>query len=695
VVLSLQEAQHPVRLAPAAGRGGKVDATPVSSSLRETEDPVRRIAWVTYLLVIGCAVGFVIGTLEALEVDAVVDTHLASAEEYFKARPYLEVPALLHRRISPSAAAEKRARFENQRKRRWAAPIPPRVIAREQRELDVMVEAARRRIDGLPARRWGLRADDRAPLSFATHLFSHAGWLHLLGNLLLLLVLGFRLEGAWGAAVFACMVSAATLGSGLGFVTQNPGYPEPLIGTTGLAAGLLGAFIVRFAGLHKQMPHAWVIPLGLLVLVLPLWFGAEWSIARGLTAETARLGQWNPSWWALTGGFGAGVLGGFVVRLLGLEGRIERAEVDAEVRRGAADPQLESALQERSAGQLDEAFHLLNGILRQHPEHLDAALALWDVANDLGRPRDAVPGLLRVIRHEVKCGDHPAALRHWLELMACNLDADADPPLLMRMAPLLREAGEREAAVQALRNALLRAGGASGTSVASRVAREASDLDPRTAEKAAWRALGSLELDLPERQELEDLLAELQPLLTTQEELDDAAAPRSFEAAAAVSAAEVAPPDSIDVDARSRDLEHLLAVPTGFDSEGLRIDVEGTNKRVRFDRIDAVSVAAVDGMGARTVIVVDLVLNWMSLTDEPLKLVRMRTDRFDPRRLVADVSDPVDAVRAFVERLLSETDATPLPDLQSARGLPLAAFKSLAAYQRDVLMVDDEEDLGV
>ena len=41
-------------------------------------------------------------------------------------------------------------------------------------------------------------------------------------------------------------------------------------------------------------------------------------------------------------------------------------------------------------------------------------------------------------------------------------------------------------------------------------------------------------------------------------------------------------------------------------------------------------------------------------------------------------------------RILDETGAIPLPDLQSVCGMPFAAFPNLRAYQRHVLMVDED-----
>jgi len=690
----------------------------MSSAAQKKTEPARRIAWVSYGLALACVAGFFFAKSATLEADAAMAGQLAKAETYFRKHPYLEPPPLLERRI-PRAESEQLSRsFHEARERRSAPPIPARIQLREQTELDQIVARAASQVDGLPTRRWGVRASEPRAAAFMMHLFFHAGWLHLLGNLLLLVLLGYFLEDVWGSAVFGCVAIAAAAGAAGMFVLQNRGFDDPLIGISGLVAGLLGAFVARFGGTRAPVPYGVPILLGGLLLVLPVWLGLDWSIARGIGGPAVEVGAWRPAAWALAGGFLTGALVSLAIRVVGIAGSGGSAEVDAKTRRGGPGTQLERAMQERSAGRLDEAFNLLSGLLRRQPEHLDASLAFWDVANDLGRPGAAASAILRVVRDEIQRGDHANAVKHWLELAECGFDGDAEPALLIRIAALLREAGERQAAARALRNALLRADGASATTVASRVAREASELDPRTAREAAWRALGSADLDIPERQRLEALLAEIEPRL---EPVDDGLSREaSFEPEAAFSDADLTPPEPevtesdpdewnappgaievpaepesrpapIEVEDGVRRLEAILAVPTGFDSEGLLIEVEGAvPKRLRFDRIEAVSVAAVDGLSTKTVIVLDLVLNWISLTAEPLKVVRLRGDRFDPRRVVTGCAEPLDALRALIQRILDESDALPLPDLQSACGMPFAAFPNLGAYQRDVLMVDED-----
>ena len=104
-------------------------------------------------------------------------------------------------------------------------------------------------------------------------------------------------------------------------------------------------------------------------------------------------------------------------------------------------------------------------------------------------------------------------------------------------------------------------------------------------------------------------------------------------------------------------------------------------------RIEAVAVAAIEGLAARPVLVIDLLLNWTDCGGGPLKIARLRSDRFDPRPLAPEAGDPVEAVRSFTAALLDASGAIALPDPDAARGRPFQRFASLEAYQRDVLGV--------
>ena len=135
-----------------------------------------------------------------------------------------------------------------------------------------------------------------------------------------------------------------------------------------------------------------------------------------------------------------------------------------------------------------------------------------------------------------------------------------------------------------------------------------------------------------------------------------------------------------------RRVKVVEAVPVELVKDALHIRVEGRGARkVPLARIEAISVVAVPKHRDKPVVLVDLAINWKAPASERMNLIRLRGDRFDPRRLAVGFESPLAALRDFVERLLRATSAEPLPDPRSARGLPFAVFPNLRSYQHVVL----------
>ncbi len=124
-------------------------------------------------------------------------------------------------------------------------------------------------------------------LTVFTSMFSHGGWMHIIGNMWFLWIFGNNVEeamGRWrylGFYLFAgVMAAAAQIG-----LSQLGSQSIPMIGASGAVAGVLGAYLVLF-------PHSRVltlVPIGLLittelpaVVVLGFWFVLE--LVRGLTS---------------------------------------------------------------------------------------------------------------------------------------------------------------------------------------------------------------------------------------------------------------------------------------------------------------------------------------------------------------------------------------------------------------------------
>lgn len=137
---------------------------------------------------------------------------------------------------------------------------------------------------------------------------------------------------------------------------------------------------------------------------------------------------------------------------------------------------------------------------------------------------------------------------------------------------------------------------------------------------------------------------------------------------------------------RLRTLKLVVGVPIGAKAQALEVEVEGRGvSTVPFDRIEAVAVAAVAGLSEKPVLVIDLVLNWLAHPDEPLKVVRFHSNRFDPMKLAPKASSSVDALRRIVAGILKQSGAAPLPNEQAVAGSPFPRFADSASYEREVL----------
>ena len=166
----------------------------------------------------------------------------------------------------------------------------------------------------------GLAAGDLAAATpLVTHLFLHAGWLHLAGNMLYLWIFGNNVEDRLGRPGFLLAYLGFGAVAALAQVAMDPRATLPLIGASGAISGVLGAYLVLY-------PRAKVMSLVFLVFfyqlmevpavaLLGLWFVLQ------LLSGLASLGAGGDAaggvaFFAHLGGFLAGMALGLAVRLL-------------------------------------------------------------------------------------------------------------------------------------------------------------------------------------------------------------------------------------------------------------------------------------------------------------------------------------------------------------------------------------------
>src|SRR5437764_6207080 len=111
-------------------------------------------------------------------------------------------------------------------------------------------------LDGF-VRRWGLvpadvldslrgSAGPAALVTLLTSTFLHAGWLHLLSNLLYLAVFGPAVERRLGSLKFGLVYLGSALGGSLAHLFTQPLSSQPAVGASGAVAGVIAAHLVLF-----------------------------------------------------------------------------------------------------------------------------------------------------------------------------------------------------------------------------------------------------------------------------------------------------------------------------------------------------------------------------------------------------------------------------------------------------------------
>jgi membrane associated rhomboid family serine protease len=149
-----------------------------------------------------------------------------------------------------------------------------------------------------------------APLTYVTYAFLHAGWLHLIVNLLFLWVFADNVEDAFGHGAFLMFYVLCAIGAALVHTLAAPLSDSPLIGASGAVGGVLGAYLLLY-----PRARVWI----LLFMRVPLPIPALFVLVGWLALQFASL-YLSPSsdvsvaWWAHIGGFASGFLLTLVLR---------------------------------------------------------------------------------------------------------------------------------------------------------------------------------------------------------------------------------------------------------------------------------------------------------------------------------------------------------------------------------------------
>ncbi|HEY0372775.1 MAG TPA: rhomboid family intramembrane serine protease, partial [Thermoanaerobaculia bacterium] len=357
---------------------------------------IRRHAWVCYVIFALNILMFVGVSVAEREAMKRATAEWQEAIEYQEEHPYLKTPQAMERLIGSAGMSYLESRSRNY----GAVPLDRMKI--EQRELDEQTaeaEAARR---DQPKVRLGYVPSDGNFFTIFTSIFVHAGFMHLIGNLLYLFLSGPFVEDVYGRPLFALLYFGGGIAATLTYGANNASSIIPLVGASGAIAAVMGAYLVRFARSKVEflfMPlifrPSWHYRFALpAFVVLPLWFAQQ---LLGMRVEAAS----GVGFSAHVGGFVFGLVFALLIMITKIEDKWVNPAVLQQTT-WSLDDRLVRAMDARHRGDVDGAKRELGSVLRDGNASVEALQLSVDLARDADDPAAFDAAAARLLARHVE-----------------------------------------------------------------------------------------------------------------------------------------------------------------------------------------------------------------------------------------------------------------------------------------------------
>lgn len=150
-------------------------------------------------------------------------------------------------------------------------------------------------------------------ITIFTSMFMHAGWLHLGGNMLYLLIFGDNVEDRFGHFKFLIFYILCGIAATFAQYIVAPNVEVPNLGASGAIAGVLGAYLILMPGQKvRVLLGMWIVRLPA-ILVIGAWIGLQLLSGIGTLSSTSAASG-GVAYMAHIGGFFAGIILTFFFR---------------------------------------------------------------------------------------------------------------------------------------------------------------------------------------------------------------------------------------------------------------------------------------------------------------------------------------------------------------------------------------------
>jgi membrane associated rhomboid family serine protease len=139
-------------------------------------------------------------------------------------------------------------------------------------------------------------------ITILTAMFMHAGWMHIIGNMVFLWAFGPGIEDAMGRLRFLVFYLLSGLAASLAQIAGMPHSDVPNLGASGAIAGVMGAFLITYPRdkIRTLLLFIWWVRVTFIpaALLIGLWFviqlfnqvGAVAAVETGGVAYAAHIG---------------------------------------------------------------------------------------------------------------------------------------------------------------------------------------------------------------------------------------------------------------------------------------------------------------------------------------------------------------------------------------------------------------------
>lgn len=671
------------------------------------EQTVRRLPWVVFVLIAANLLFFLSAGQSARRAEERAQQALQEVIDYWQGHPWLDLPPAFAEIAIPEGQREE-VRLLSEASKSITGDLSAEERAEQQRELERLTDAFLTARGDHPYFGWGLVPAHFSLVALFTSMFMHAGWFHLLGNLFMLWLAGPSVEDAYGRPLFATLYLASGVVAALTHVAVFSSSVEPLVGASGAIAGIMGAFLVRFARTRIRFFYWWFLRGG--TFDAPAWLMLSLWVAQQAFYGMLTKSQDGVAYWAHVGGFGFGMIVALVIKQQGIEERFIRPVIERKISI-EQDPALEEAMGLMARRETVAAREAFARVLAIDPRNPDAHLGIWQSWVWDEEPAKGAEHMTRAIEIELRNGEHDLAVAHWRELVAAS-KSGGPPALRFRLASELQER-QPAAAGEILANL---ATDASAGMLAAKAALRLAAMSESPAEKAHWTAIAAGQAPpagaaagqvaapraaVPARPSPAPLVATPPGQAAPARGAPSPQGPVPPPSWAGGGAGATAPAPSETVRLASEAEPHAAASAA---EEPVGIAVGGVVQPGSLDRLEEEGLVLVGGEGIELVpysevklvavagimkegkpyLVIDLLLDERLAGERPV--IRLVSSELDPGKLVGRPElKAMDAFRELVRTIVSGSSAVLLPSPALLDGAPPATFATLAEYEERVL----------